>query len=86
MVVFILCIEEKTGYLHVYGACDLGLHFNLNRRLYSDLIDKRQKYFCVNWLFIWDLRFRGEAPSPLLLYFSLPLTSVAEQKKKKGKG
>lgn len=44
---------------------------------------QKQKSFCVDWLFIWGLRFGGEAPWAMLLYFFLPLTSLAEQGKRK---
>lgn len=53
-------------------AHDLGLRLHLNSR------------FCANWLFVWDLRFRGEVPWALgALYFFATLTGVAEQKKGK---
>lgn len=53
-------------------AHDLGLRLHLNSR------------FCANWLFVRDLRFRGEVPWALgALYFFATLTGVAEQKKKR---
>lgn len=75
--ILIIVYRRENG-LHVYGAHDLGLHFSLNKRLYSDLLTHRQKTkkFCFNC----EIILLNVLTTPLLYYIpSATPEKVAEE-------
>lgn len=68
-MVVLCCVQKRKRVTCMCTAHDLGLRLHLNSR------------FCANWLFVRDLRFRGEVWA--LSNFFATLTGVAEQKKGK---